>query len=294
MKKKSMLHLFMVASIVMVVATGCKTTKPQVKNSADVTEEPIATEANSSNVQVTEEVAVTQVPAIDVGKLEELKGLALAATDKAHSIYKGTFGEEEVLLELWIDKEKNEAQVSMVRGFHSDEITFSCELLEDGIRYQEDGYYMLLRQQEEDTFTGYFYESGEEVQDVSLKLDSINFTQDKDHLYPFGSNQEVEGFAQKVLDAINGYDMETLSGYIEYPIQIHVNLALQTIHDKKEFMKLSEEVVFTDDFVATMATTYPNIMSANQEDGALLGDGEHNVWINKVKDKSLKITAINN
>lgn len=291
MNNKFGLGIVFILCTVMFFMTGCQKKHENTNADQAASKEPVITEATSSEVLVT---ADAEVPAINIEELEQLKGIALTAEDKAHSIYRGMFGDEEVILSLWIDKEAAEAQISFVGAYHSDKLSFKCELLEDGIRYQDDRFYILFRQQEDDVLTGYFYESGTELVDVNLSMEAINYSEDKEHLYWIGTNSEVEGFAQKVLDAINGYDMEALSDYIYYPVMVHVNRAMQTIDTKEDFLALGEDVIFTDDFIASMAVAYPNIMFSNSMDGVMLGDGSYNVWINLDENGNLKVTSINN
>lgn len=268
---------------------GCKDKKQDTK--VNHTDKPAATATTSNDILVTQKA---EVEAIDITALEELKGIPLTASDKAHNIYRGMFGDEEVLLSLWVNKEMNETQVSYVGAYHSDKLTFDCELLIDGIRFRDENTYLLLKQQEDDTLTGYYYEKAQDMVDANLKLEAINYTEDKEHLYAVGSNQDVEEFAQKVLDSINAYDFEAFSQYIAFPITVHVNQAIQTIETKDGFMTLGPDVIFTDEFLASMAIAYPNMMMSNATDGVMLGDGNFNVWIDENENGELRVTAINN
>lgn len=291
MNIKFRLGIVFILGTAMFLMAGCQKNHKNTNADPSASKEPVITEAVSSEVVVTTD---TEVPAIDIEELEQLKGISLTAADKSHNIYRGMFGDEEVILSFWMDKEAAEAKISFVGAYHSDKLSFNCVLLEDGIRYHDDRFYILLRQQEEDVLTGYFYERGTELADVTLSLEAINYSEDKEHLYQIGTDGEVEGFAQKVLDAINGYDMEALSDYISYPVMIHVNKAVQNIATKEDFIALGEDVVFTDDFIASMAVAYPNILFSNATDGVMLGGGAYNVWINRNKNGNLKVISINN
>lgn len=287
--RKCRLFKYLLLSMTIVIMTGCKNSK-NITNEA-VSQSPEATETISDETVVTED---TEVAAIDIAALEELEGIALTATERAHNIYHGRFGDEEGILSLWIDRETQEAQISFVGAYHSEKLSFACELQEEGIRYHDDKYYLLLRQQEGDILTGYFYEKGMDLKEVDLTLQAINYSQDKEHLYQIGSNEEVEAFAQKVLDAINGYDFEAFSNYVAFPVNVHVNQAVQLIETKEEFLELGEDVIFTDEFTTAMAVAYANIMFANGTDGVMLGDGNYNVWINQNTEGKLKVVGINN
>ena len=291
MRKKIRLGVVLVFCVTAFALAGCHKNNKVTAEKPTASDEPVATEAISSEVLTTEDV---EVPSIDIDALEELKGITLSAEEKAHNLYRGMFGDEEVILDLWFDKEAKEAQISFVGAYHSEKHSFLCELLEDGIRFHDNSYYILLKQQNDDALIGYFYESKTELKDVNLTLESINYTEDKEHLYTIGSNEEVEGFAQKVLDSINGYDFKAFSGYVSYPITVHVNQAIQTIETKEGFEALGDEVIFTDGFVASMAVAYPNLMFGNATDGVMLGDGQYNVWINLDESGGMKVTAINN
>lgn len=290
MRKKIRLITIFALCIVMACMAGCKKKSGSAKDKPAVSVEPVVTQA-ASLVVVSED---PEVPSIDIAKLEKLKGIALTAHDRAHNLYNGMLGKEEAILDLWIDKEAQEAQISFVGDYHSEKLTFSCELLEDGVRYHDDNYYILLKQRKEDALTGYFYERGQELEDVTLQLQAINYSEDKEHLYTIGSDKDVEDFAQKVLDSINGYDFKAFSQYVSYPITVHVNQAVQTIEKKEDFEKLGEEVIFTDGFIQAMAVAYPNLMFSNEEDGVMLGSGEYNVWINVNESGEMKVTGINN
>lgn len=291
MRKKIRLGVVLVFCVTAFALAGCHKNNKVTTEKPTASDEPVATEAISSEVLTTEDV---EVPSIDIDALEELKGITLSAEEKAHNLYRGMFGDEEVILDLWFDKEAGEAQISFVGAYHSEKLSFSCELLEDGIRFHDNSYYILLKQQKDDALKGYYYESKTELKDVDLTLESINYTEDKEHLYTIGSNEAVEGFAQKVLDSINGYDFKAFSGYVSYPITVHVNQAIQTIETKEGFEALGDEVIFTDGFVASMAVAYPNLMFGNATDGVMLGDGQYNVWINLDESGGMKVTAINN
>lgn len=289
MKKRLHLSVILILCASAFMLVGCKDKKQDTK--VNHTDKPAATATTSNDILVTQKA---EVEAIDITALEELKGIPLTASDKAHNIYRGMFGDEEVLLSLWVNKEMNETQVSYVGAYHSDKLTFDCELLIDGIRFRDENTYLLLKQQEDDTLTGYYYEKAQDMVDANLKLEAINYTEDKEHLYAVGSNQDVEEFAQKVLDSINAYDFEAFSQYIAFPITVHVNQAIQTIETKDGFMTLGPDVIFTDEFLASMAIAYPNMMMSNATDGVMLGDGNFNVWIDENENGELRVTAINN
>lgn len=290
-RKKICLGAVIAFCVTTFALAGCQKNNQVTTKKPPTSSKPAATEVVSSEVLTTEDA---EVPSIDIDALEELKGIALSAEEKAHNLYKGMFGDEEVILDLWYDKEANEAQITFVGAYRAEKHSFSCELLGDGIRFHDDRYYILLKQQKDDALKGYFYERKTELKDVDLTLESINYTEDKEHLYTIGSNEAVEEFAQKVLDSINGYDFKAFSSYVSFPITVHVNQAIQTIETKEGFEALGDEVIFTDGFVASMAVTYPNLMFGNTADGVMLGDGQYNVWINLDENGNMKVTAINN
>lgn len=275
----------------MITFAGCKSNGNSTKVNQLATTQPTVTETTTPDIKVTQKA---EVEAIDITALEELSGIPFTAEDRAHNLYRGMFGDEEVLLSLWIDKELNEAQISFVGAYHSDKLTYDCELLLDGVRFHDDNWYILLKQQEKDVLAGYCYESGQDIVDVKLQLEAINYTMDKGHLYSVGTNEEVENFAQDVLDSINAYDFEAFSQYVTFPITVHVNQAIQTIETKDDFMELGPDVIFTDEFLASMAVAYPSMMFSNATDGAMLGDGTYNVWLQKVAGEQLRVVAINN
>lgn len=285
-RRKFSLGIVLLLCSTVLWVTGCRKNPgkgPEASGKPAVTEQasPDATEDS-------------EVPAVNIDALEELQGITLTANDRAHNLYRGMSGDEEALLSLWIDKEAQEAQISIIGAYHSDKLQFQCELLEDGIRYQDDNYYILLKQKKDDTLKGYFYEKGSGLTDIDLKLEAINYGMDKDHLYCIGDNETVEAFAQKVLDSINGCDFKAFSKYVSFPVTVHVNQAIQTIETKEDFLALGDEVIFTDGFVASMAVAYPNLMFCNMTDGAMLGDGQYNIWINTDKNGELKVVSINN
>lgn len=288
MSKKFNVGIILLLCFAVLCITGCK------KNSGSGTaasKKPVASVGVSQQVTASEDV---DVPAVNIDALDELKGIPLSAVNGAHNLYRGTFGNEEVILALWMDKEAEQVEISCVGAYHSEKMSYSCELLEDGVRFQDDDYYILLKQQKDDVLKGYYYEKGLQLVKVNLKLEAINYGGDKEHLYPIGENDEVEEFAQKVLDSINACDFKAFSNYVSFPVSVHVNQAVQTIETKEDFLALGDEVIFTDDFVAAMAVTYPNLMFCNGTDGAMLGDGQYNVWLNTDEKGQLKVTAINN
>lgn len=289
MRKRIQLCGVTLLATVVLMTTGCQ--KNRGVDNGTSTEKPAITDAVSNEVLVTEN---TEVVAINISELEELPGVEWTVVEQAHNIYHGMFGQEESYISLWIDKVSGEAQVIYAGAYHSEKMTFACELLKDGVRYSDDNYYFLLRQQKDESLAGYFYEKGKELVEIHLTLEAINYGVDKEHLYQFGSNDEVESFAQKVLDAVNGYDFDAFSDYIAFPVYVHVNQAMQLIETKEQFKELGEEVIFTDEFISSMAVAYADIMFSNGEDGAMLGDGSYNVWINTDENGKLKVVSINN
>lgn len=280
--------LTLLATVVL-ITTGCQ--KNREENIGISTEEPVVTNAVSDEVLVTEN---TEVATINISELEELAGVQWIVVEQAHNIYHGMFGQEESYLSLWIDRVSNEAQVIFAGAYHSEKMTFMCQLLEDGVRYSDDSYYLLLRQQEDESLTGYFYEKGKEIAEVSLTLEAVNYGVDKNHLYQIGSNEDVESFAQKVLNAINGYDFDAFLDYVTFPLYVHVNQAMQLIETKEQLKELGEEVIFTDEFISSMAVANADIMFCNGDDGVMLGDGSYNIWINTDEEGKLKVVSINN
>lgn len=280
--------LTLLATVVL-ITTGCQ--KNREENIGISTEEPVVTNVVSDEVLVTEN---TEVATINISELEELAGVQWIVVEQAHNIYHGMFGQEESYLSLWIDRVSNEAQVIFAGAYHSEKMTFMCQLLEDGVRYSDDSYYLLLRQQEDESLTGYFYEKGKEIAEVSLTLEAVNYGVDKNHLYQIGSNEDVESFAQKVLNAINGYDFDAFLDYVTFPLYVHVNQAMQLIETKEQLKELGEEVIFTDEFISSMAVANADIMFCNGDDGVMLGDGSYNIWINTDEEGKLKVVSINN
>lgn len=291
MKKRTQVGIILLLCALMLTCTGCKSNGNSTKVNQTATSKPTVTETNTPDIKVTQKA---EVEAIDITALEELKGIPFTAEDKAHNLYRGMFGEEEVLLSLWIDKELQEAQVSFVGAYHSDKLRYDCEMLIDGVRFHNEDCYILLKQQEDDVLAGYYYETGQDIVDVNLSLEAINYTMDKEHMYAIGTDEQVENFAQDVLDSINAYDFEAFSHYVTFPITVHVNQAIQNIETKEDFTKLGPDVIFTDEFLASMAVAYPNMMFSNATDGVMLGEGTCNVWIQNVDGDQLKVVAINN
>ncbi|SES65817.1 hypothetical protein [[Clostridium] polysaccharolyticum] len=290
MKKRIYLVMFLAVCVSSAVLNGCHKHGSDTKEKTGESGKTVKTTA-SLDIAVTED---PQVPAVDIDALDGLKGEPVSAQNKAHNLYRGMIKDEEVILDLWIDKEKKEAQTAFVGAFHSEELSFLCELLEDGVRFHNDQYYFLLKQQKDDVLKGYFYEAESEIKEVELTLEAINDTEDKEHLYTIGENDEVEAFAQKVLDSINGFDFKTFSSYVSFPIKVRVNQAIQTIKTKEGFKALGGEVIFTDGFVSSMAAAYPNLMPGNETDGVMLGDGQYNVWIQLDDNGQMKVAAIHN
>lgn len=293
MKNRTQVSAIFILCVSMLTFGGCKSNDTSTKVNPLATSKPTVTETKIAppDIKVTQKA---DVEAIDITALEELRGIPFTAEDKAHNLYRGLFGEEEVLLSLWIDKELNEAQISFVGAYHSDKLTYDCELLEDGVRFHNEDCYILLKQQKDDELAGYYYESGQDIVDVKLQLEAINYTMDKEHMYAIGTNKEIENFAQDVLDSVNAYDFEAFSQYVAFPITVHVNQAIQTIETKEEFMELGPDVIFTDEFLASMAVAYPSMMFSNATGGVMLGEGTYNVWMQKVDGTQLRVVAINN
>ncbi len=267
--------------------TGCKSkedtgsSSPKVTVQSEVPEEPTVTEQ-------------TEIETFDVNALEsELTGISLSIQAQAHNIYKGRFGDEEVIVSIWPEPKQDIAYVSFAGSYHSDKLSFECELSEDGIRYQNNDYYLLLREQTDGKLAGYYYETGSKVAECQLDLSYINASQDREHLYSIGSDSSVEKFAEKIIDSVNGEDLETFTEYIQYPITITMGDKPVTFESKSDFLKWDEADIFTQEFLNAMMDTYPEFMFSNGEDGVMVGSDSYNVWINKNEDGRLKIVAMN-
>lgn len=236
-----------------------------------------------------------EVETVDITALEEgFTGVPLTLISGRHYVFLGTFGEEDVFVDLWIDKELNEAQISVLGGFHADLLKYDARLLEDGLRVRTDNEFMIIREQEENTFKGYFYEKGSDVVEVSLRFLYYNTSEDKDCLYTLGSNERVEEFAQEVIDTVNTEDIEQFAKDIQFPVNLYLDGIVTTIQTKEEFLAIPKEKVFTVGFCANMMESYPNFLYENEYKGIMIGNETYHVWFKTDDSGNFKIVDIHN
>jgi len=270
-----------------VLLAGCRKTLP--------TEQKTATTQEISSPDKNMPAATTEVvDVIDITELEEsLFSIPLDLSSKMHYIYSGTIGEEIVFVDVWFDQDTKESQVLFTGDYHSDVLKYDCELLEDGMRYHDEKAYLLLKEQKQDELKGYYYESGNKVLDVQLSLKHINANSEKDRMYSIGTNEEVEAFAQKIIDAVNMYDIEMFADCIQYPTIIKFEDEME-IENKQQILERHPDAVFSNGFIENMRQAYPNFLFEDANKGVMIGGSAHNVYFNKMQDGTFKIVKWNN
>lgn len=227
-----------------------------------------------------------------------------------HNIFSGTFGSEQVKVDIWPEMDGSCFYVQVEGDFHSEVMKFNMLPQENqsfATEKENDNYFMVLCQMEEEdgetVISGLFGEKnglGEEPVSVNLKLAYINYTPDQKHLYSMGEDEEVSSFSQKVLDAIMIEDAETLADMIQYPVNIktapsadNTKVTTLTIQNREQFIELSSSLVFTSEFVQSMSECYSDFMFSNGE-GIMLGTDTYNVWISQNEKGKWVVVSINN
>ncbi|MDD6207188.1 MAG: hypothetical protein PUB10_01545 [Clostridiales bacterium] len=227
-----------------------------------------------------------------------------------HNIFSGTFGSEQVKVDIWPEADGSRFYVQVEGDFHSEVMKFEMLPQENqsyAIEKENGNYFMVICQTKDEdgktVLSGLFGEKnglGEEPVTVTLKLAYINYTPDQKHLYSMGEDEEVSDFSQKVLDAIMIEDSETLADMIQYPVNIktapsadNTEFTTLTIQNREQFISLSSSLVFTSEFVQSMSECYSDFMFSNQ-DGIMLGTDTYNVWISQNEKGKWVVVSINN
>ena len=227
-----------------------------------------------------------------------------------HNIFSGTFGSEQVKVDIWPEPDGSSYFVQVEGDYHSQVMRFEM-LPQDNqsiaVERENTDYFMVLCQTEgeddEPVLSGLFGEKnglGEEPVAVSLKLAYINYTPDREHLYSVGEDEEVSKFSQSVLDAIMIEDSETLADMVQYPVNIktapsadNTEVTTLTLQNRDQFIALSSSLIFTSEFVQSMSECYSDFMYSNT-DGIMLGTDTYNVWISLDDKGKWVILSINN
>ena len=103
------------------------------------------------------------------------------------------------------------------------------------------------------------------------------------------SNEEVETFAQKVVDAVLAKDWETVGDMIEYPIGTEEDKNL--CNNKEEFVAYANSTGFSEEGMTSLAAWDNADLWANWQ-GACIDNG--NIWFRDIdpEKKDLKIVSL--
>ena len=97
--------------------------------------------------------------------------------------------------------------------------------------------------------------------------------EDKYSVFTSASNEEVEAYAQKVVDATLAKDWDTIGDMIQYPIGGAENNSL--CNNKEEFVKYANETGFDEEFFTTLSQWKVSDLWGNWQ-GACIDNG--NIW----------------
>ncbi|SFR68833.1 hypothetical protein [Anaeromicropila populeti] len=295
MKKNKYFSFYIGMVCLAVILTACSKDGLQ-KPTVDVDQPNVSTEeADTTDIPATEAVEAEEENLLtDYSSLtEKLESVPFTIQDKAHNIYYGSIGTEEVYLDIWSDVETNEAQIVLVSSFYAEPITMETSIENNRIIYQDTSYFLALAEIEDSSLTGFFAEEGGEPQEVRVTLNHINSSPDKEHLYAIGENEDVEEFALKIIDAVNAGDFQAFADYVEYPVVIMAGDIKVSVDTKEQLLEIGMEKVFTEGLQECMINAYSNLMFSN-EDGVMVGTGSNNIWFTENENGEYKIIAINN
>ena len=96
-------------------------------------------------------------------------------------------------------------------------------------------------------------------------------------------------FADKIKKAVKNKDINALSNYLSYPININTDGSSKTIYSKDEFIALDTNKIFTERFIQAVCNKEDIFINSS---GFMLGNGE--IWFSYLDDNPKpKIIAIN-
>ena len=113
--------------------------------------------------------------------------------------------------------------------------------------------------------------------------------ENKYSVFTDASNEEVEAFAQKVVDAVASKDWDTVGDMIEYPIGSEETNNL--CNNKEEFLAYVDSTGFSDEDIESLAAWNLSDLWANWQ-GACIADGT--IWFRDVdpENKVFKIVSL--
>ncbi len=126
-------------------------------------------------------------------------------------------------------------------------------------------------------------------QNESAEQPSATITVNESSIWSQQECDEAVKFAQEVVDAVKGKNIEKLSTMINYPITVQVGSSENQVEikNKEEFLTLKFDEIFTDKMCSKIIETTELFSNQN---GFMMGSGE--IWLSPVEGQ-MKIITIN-
>lgn len=281
-----MKRIVIVLVILLILASGCATTKIEKKINK-YTNKVASPKIMVSNEKVKEkELLFNRV--FETKGYYDYEGLVENVSVRLTIYY---FGDKKLVGTCYY---KNERKQVMLKGEHrADKIMLN--------EYNELGNIIGSFEGNitEETFNGKHFDNQTKLKNA-FKLQIVSIMNDTEYgeRYAIAGIDEKEGeqFADKLQKSIIKGDINQVGNMVNFPIEVSIDGRDRNIKNIGQFKKLYNKI-FYPEFKNIMIYAYPKNMFANWR-GIMFGEGLNNVWINKVSKNSgpweLKITQIIN
>lgn len=229
-----------------------------------------------------------------VSIMEKIKDLdastAFEINKSCHNIFIGSIGSTPAIMDVWMSETSKDVIFSIYSN-GKEENYIGTFLSDNIVGFDSENTRFAFVKNTSDGLNGIYSSNGIIYENSSFNLSHSNYTFDKDHVYTYGENADVESFANKILDIVKKKDMEEMSKIINYPITLNVGTPT-TIKDKDAFLALDPSLIFTDELISAMEKAPKKFYFSNYQ-GVMVGLPECNIWFIKPSNDSFKVIAIN-
>lgn len=226
-----------------------------------------------------------------IEKLKELDGSTPFNVGKScHNIFMGYIGSTPTIMDVWVAETSKDVIFSLYSNGKEERYvgTFLGNTI---VGFDSENVRFAFAKNITDGLDGVYSSDGIKYENVSFTLSHSNYTFDKEHVYSYGENTDVESFANKILDLVNKKDIEELSKLIDYPISLNFNDGT-IIKDKNAFMELDPSIIFTDNLLTSIENSTKKYFFSNSQ-GIMIGLPEFNIWFTQMPNGDFKIISIN-
>lgn len=229
-----------------------------------------------------------------VSIMEKIKDLDTSTSfnfgKSCHNVFTGSIGSSNALIDLWISESSKDVIFSIYSNGKEEKYTGTF-LSDDIVGFDSENIRFAFVKNITDGLNGVYSSNGVNYEKVYFTLIHSNYTFDKEHVYSFGENNDVEDFANKILNLVKKKDIEELSKLISYPISLNIEEGV-TIKDKDAFVQLGSSAIFTDNLVYAIENSTKKYFFSNSQ-GIMVGLPEFNIWFTQMSNGDFKIIAIN-